>query len=426
MQPANAEPPPLRLERTRDWWRRAACVVPGGTHTISKRVGQFAPADRFPAFLVRGTGAIVTDADGNEYIDYIAALAPVVLGYAHPEVNEAIRAQLDDGILFSLPGTAEVELCEALCGLLPCAERVRLFKTGAEAASAAVRAARVVTGRSRVLSCGYHGWHDWWAVTRSRAGIPEAIAACTVDFPFGDTVAFERAFDEHREALAAVILTPAVYGRHPPPGFLETIRRRTAEARIPLIYDEIITGFRWALDGAQGRYGVVPDLACFGKSLANGMPIAALVGRAEWMDPVRDNWISSTYAGELLSIRASLATLRILQRDGVHAKLHATADALQEGLADLGRRLGVPMRLGDTLPALVFQPLVEGMPLAELQTALLTGAARRGVLLRRDPEGISLCLMAAHSGPLVARTLEAIEGALRALLDASVARGASA
>jgi glutamate-1-semialdehyde aminotransferase len=417
-----AAEPPRSLGRTRDWWRRASAIVPGGTHTISKRVGQFAPEDRFPAFLVRGRGALVWDPDGNEYIDYIAALAPIVLGYAHPEVNAAIRAQLDDGILLSLPGTAEVELGETLCRILPCAQRVRLFKTGAEATAAAVRAARLVTGRTKVLSCGYHGWHDWWAVTKSSAGIPAALAACTDEFPFGDLAAFERQFAAQRGELAAVILTPAVYGRNPPPGFLETIRRHTAEARVPLIFDEIITGFRWALAGAQGRYGVVPDLACFGKSLANGMPLAALVGRAEWMDPIKDNWISSTYAGELLSIRAALATLEILQRDHVFARLEATAAALQAGLAGIARRLGVPITQGDALPALVFLPIIEGVPLPDLQTALLSDAAQHGVLLRRDPAGISMCLMGAHTDDHVAQTLTVIERAISAVAAGTARR----
>jgi glutamate-1-semialdehyde aminotransferase len=415
-----AAEPPRDLRRTREWWRRAAAIVPGGTHTISKRVGQFAPEECFPAFLVRGRGALVWDPDGNEYIDYIAALAPVILGYAHPAVDAAIRAQLDDGILFSLPGTAEVELGERLCRLLPCAERVRLFKTGAEATAAAVRAARLVTGRTKVLSCGYHGWHDWWAVTKYPAGIPPAIAACTEEFAFGDVAEFERKFAAGAAELAAVILTPAVYGRNPPPGFLETIRRRTAEARVPLVFDEIITGFRWGLAGAQGRYGVVPDLACFGKSLANGMPIAALVGRAAWMDPIKDNWISSTYAGELLSIRAALATLDVLEQPGFYEGLHQTAAALRAGLAEIGRRRGVPVVQGDELPALVFRPDVPGLPLADLQTAVLTHAAQRGVLLRRDPAGISLCLMAAHTPSHIERTLAVIDGAVAALLAASV------
>lgn len=414
--PNPAEPPSRDLRLTCAWWRRANAVVPGGTHTISKRVGQFAPEDQFPALLVRGQGALVYDPDGHEYIDYIAALGPVILGHAHPEVNAAIRAQLDEGILLSLPAPAEVELGEALCRLLPCAERVRFFKTGAEATSAAVRAARLATGRDKVLTCGYHGWHDWWTVTKSRAGIPVAVAACTDEFPFGDSAAFEKKFATSQAQLAAVILTPAMYGRDPPAGFLETIRRRTAEAGVPLVFDEIITGFRWGLAGAQGRYGVTPDLACFGKSLANGMPLAVLAGRAQWLDPIAGNWVSSTYAGELLSIRAALATLATLQRPGFYEALYATATTLQQGLADIARRLGIPIVQGDCLPALVFRPEVPGLPLADLQAALLAHAAQRGVLLRRDPAGISLCLMAAHTDDLVARTLEAIDSAIAAAL----------
>lgn len=411
-----------RLARTRAWWQRACAVAPGGTHTISKRVGQFAPADVFPAFLNKGHGAIVTDPDGNDYIDYIAALAPIILGYNHPEVNAAIRAQLDDGILFSLPGTLEVELAEKLRAIIPCAERVRLLKTGAEATAAAVRAARLVTGKGKILTCGYHGWHDWWAITTKTGGIPPELAAYTIDFPFGDTAAFERKFTENKSELAAVILTPALYGAHPPTGFLETIRAHTAAAKIPLIFDEIITGFRWSLGGAQARYGVTPDLACFGKSMANGMPISALVGRAEWMDPIENNWISSTYSGELLSIRASLATIDVLSRDGFYPALHDTARALHDGFVAITRRTGVRITHGDTVPAVVFQPLVPELTLAQVQTHLLSHAALHGVLLRRDPKGISLCLMAAHTPEQIAHTLAVIEEACGTLLAAPSAR----
>lgn len=417
MPPVDKLPPPdLSLGRT--WWRRATAIVPGGTHTVSKRVGQFGTEEEFPAFLVRGNGALVYDPDGNEYIDYIAALGPIILGHADREVNAAICAQLDVGILLSLPAPAEVELGEKLCRLLPCAERVRFFKTGAEATAAAVRAARLVTGRSKVLCCGYHGWHDWWSVLKSPAGIPPVLASCSEEFGFGDTKEFERRFAVSSQQLAAVILTPAVYGRNPPAGFLETIRQRTAEARVPLIFDEVITGFRWALRGAQGRYGVVPDLACFGKSLANGMPLAVLAGRAEWMDPIKDNWISSTYAGELLSIRAAHATLEILQRPGFYERLYATAELLQHGIAEISRREGVVIVQGDALPALTFRPVINGATLTEIQTSVLSHAARRGVLLRRDPEGLSLCLMAAHTDEHVRRTLEVIASAVIALRQA--------
>lgn len=406
---------PSTLSRTQEWWRRACAVAPGGTHTISKRVGQFAPEDVFPAFISKGDGAVVTDPDGNEYIDYICALAPIILGHNHPAVNEAVLAQLKEGILFSLPGTLEVELAEKLCRIIPCAERVRLMKTGAEATAAAVRAARLVTGKSKILTCGYHGWHDWWAVTAKTGGIPSELAAYSIEFPFGNTAEFERKLAEHRSDLAAVILTPALYGAHPPSGFLGTIREQTTAANIPLIFDEIITGFRWGLGGAQAYYGVVPDLACFGKSMANGMPISALVGRARWMDPIENNWISSTYAGELLSIRAALATIGVLERAGFYPSLFATAQELHEGLSAIGYRLGINIRLGDVVPAVVFSPEVEGLKPAEIQTIVLSHAARRGVLLRRDPKGISLCLMSAHTREQVRHTLGVIEEACATL-----------
>jgi glutamate-1-semialdehyde aminotransferase len=376
-------------------WERALELVPGGTHTISKRVTTFLDAESFPPFCARGRGAYAYDVEGRRYVDYISALGAVLLGYADERVDGRVRAQLADGFLFSLPHPCEVELAGLLVDVVPCAEQVRLFKTGAEATSAAVRTARIATGRELILCCGYHGWHDWWAVLRTPEGIPVGQQRLVVEFPFNDLDAVYRLVEQRGRETAAIMLTPAAYGVEPAPGFLEGVRLAANRLGVPLIFDEIITGFRWATGGAQERFGVVPDLACIGKAMANGMPISALVGTRALMEPMKDNWISSTYASDALSIVAALETIGILKDGRIHAQLFAQAGRLNRSLAELARAAGLEIATGAVAPAIRFDFL--GSP--DIQAArvrrFVGACARRGVLVRRDGTGVSLCLMAA-------------------------------
>lgn len=397
-------------------WERALQLIPGGTNTISKRVTTFLDAEHFPAYAVRGRGAHVYDRDGRRYLDYIAALGAVLLGYAQERIDDRVARQLRDGFLFSLPHPCEVELAEALTVAIPCAEQVRLFKTGAEATSAAIRAARMATGRELILSGAYHGWHDWWAVTKTPAGIPAVQRDLIVEFPFNDPAAFAELIGHHGSRAAAIILTPAAYGVAPQPGYLETIRATATLLGIPLIFDEIITGFRWALGGAQEKFGVTPDLACVGKAMANGMPISAVVGRRRLMDPMQSSWISSTHASEALSIVAALETLAILREGGVYERLYAHAARLTDGLAAIGRTHGVPLTLGAVAPAIRCDFDVAPAERAGLVRRFVAACAERGVLVRRDGAGISLCLLAALTDADLDESLEVFRDALRVSL----------
>jgi glutamate-1-semialdehyde aminotransferase len=376
-------------------WERALELVPGGTHTISKRVTTFLDADHFPPFCVRGRGAYAYDMEGRRYIDYISALGAVLLGYADPRVDGRVRAQLDDGFLFSLPHPCEVALAERLVEVVPCAEQVRLFKTGAEATSAAVRTARIATGRELILCCGYHGWHDWWAVLRTPEGIPVGQQSLIAEFPFNDLEAFHRLVNQRGHEAAAIMLTPAAYGVEPAPGFLEAVRFAAIQLGVPLIFDEIITGFRWAPGGAQECFGVVPDLACIGKAMANGMPISALVGKRALMEPMKDNWISSTYASDALSIVAALETIEILRDGHIHARLFAQAGRLNRSLAELAQGAGLEIKTGAVAPAIRFDFAGDVALQAGRVRRFVAACARDGVLVRRDGSGVSLCLMAA-------------------------------
>lgn len=312
--------------------QRARDLIPGGSQTLSKGPTQWAQGIA-PDFIVRARGARVWDDRGREFLDWPMALGPIMLGHGHPAVDDAIRAQLEDGITFTLPHPLEAEVAERVVDAVPCAERVRFAKSGSDATSAAIRLARAVTGRESVIAVGYHGWHDWYIGSTSRsAGVPAATRGLVRTAPYGEVPDLEGA--------AAVILEPAS-ATEPPEGYLQALVDAAHAAGALVVFDEIITGFRLALGGAQERYGVTPDLACFGKALGNGMPISALAGRAEHMDVLRDVFFSGTHGGETLSLAAARAVIDVLREEPVHEHLWRLGERLQEGVRGLIERHGV-------------------------------------------------------------------------------------
>jgi glutamate-1-semialdehyde-2,1-aminomutase len=310
---------------------RASGLIPAWTQTLSKNPTQWVRGVA-PAYLQRAEGAYVWDVDGNRYIDFPMALGPVILGHANPAVTEAIQRQLRDGISFTLPHPIEVDVAERIVELVPGAERVRFGKTGSDVTSAAIRLARAVTGRDHVLACGYHGWHDWYVATTSRdAGVPAAVADLTGTFAYNDLASLDSALAAQAGDTAAVILEPSG-ADVPQEGFLEGVIERAHAAGAIVIFDEIITGFRLAPGGAQERYGVRADIACFGKALGNGMPISAIAGRADVMDRLDEVFFSGTHGGETLSLAAARATLEQLTQPGVYDSLFASGERLRAGI----------------------------------------------------------------------------------------------
>jgi glutamate-1-semialdehyde aminotransferase len=312
------------------WLERAQRVIPAFTQTLSKNPTQWVQGVA-PAYVERAEGAYVWDVDGNRYIDFPMALGPVILGHCDPGVAGAIVRQLRLGITFTLPHPIEVEVAERVVELVPGAERVRFGKTGSDVNSAAIRLARAVTGRDSVLACGYHGWHDWYIGSTSRAdGVPDVVRGLIGTFEFNNFESLEAALDARPGQVAAVILEPCG-ADEPAPGFLEQVADRTRAAGAVLIYDEIITGFRLAPGGAQERYGVHADLATFGKALGNGMPISAIAGRAELMDRLEDVFFSGTHGGEALSLAAAQAVLDRLD-EAAYATLYSKGERLRAGV----------------------------------------------------------------------------------------------
>ncbi len=301
--------PPLAASEA--LWERALRVIPGGTQTLSKAPSQFVDGVS-PKFLRRGQGSHVWDVDGNEYIDYPMALGPILLGYDHPAVTAAAIAQVREGTTFTLMHPLEVQLAERLVELVPCAERVRFAKNGADATGGAIRAARALTGRERVIATGYHGWHDWYIASTERAGgVPAANRELIRAVSYNDLPALEAALAQ--EPTAAVIME--IPGEPPEEGYLQGALAAAHRHGALFVLDEIVTGFRYALGGAQELYGFLPDMACLGKGMANGFPLAAVVGREEPMRAFEEVFFSMTYGGETVSLAAALATLEVLSTE---------------------------------------------------------------------------------------------------------------
>jgi glutamate-1-semialdehyde 2,1-aminomutase len=398
--------PPLPVIQQSDaLWARARRLIPGGTQTLAKGPGQYVRGVA-PKYLRRGRGCRVTDVDGNEFLDFTMAVGPVSLGYAHPEVDAAIRAQLEDGITFSMMHPLEVEVAELVHALVPGADGVRFSKTGADVTSAAVRLARAFTGRSKLLCCGYHGWHDWYIATTDRQrGVPPAVAELTHTVGYNDLASVEAALDDD---TACVILEPTVF-EAPRPGYLAELQRLCRARGALLIFDEMWTGFRCALGGAQERFGITADLACFSKAIANGMPLAVLTGRADVMRLLdRDVFFFTTFGGEALSLAAARATLDILRRDGVPAQLERQGGRIRDGYNQIAVELGLDgftCCLGLGCRSLV---VFEGKGPAQGQDALVMKSFVQQELFRR---GIlwsgfhNMCQ--AHGDAEVAQLLEA-------------------
>jgi glutamate-1-semialdehyde aminotransferase/spore coat polysaccharide biosynthesis protein SpsF (cytidylyltransferase family)/predicted dehydrogenase len=342
---ARAAPAPSRpIEKSKAWLERAGKVIPGSTQTFSKGSNQHVRGVA-PVFLAKGNGCRVWDVDGNEYIDYIQGLLPNILGYAHEEVNAAVVEQLGQGHSFSLSHPLEVELAERLTRLIPCAEQVRFGKNGSDATSGAIRGARALTGRERIACCGYHGWQDWYIGSTTRnAGVPQAVRALTHPFVYNELGSLQKLLNEHKGEFAAVIMEPVNFWS-PAAGFLEGVRNLAHEHGALLIFDEICSGFHLGLGGAQTKFGVIPDLACFGKAMGNGFPISCVVGRAAVMKVFEDIFFSFTFGGEVASMAAAMKVLDVLETTDALARMNASGRVLQQGLNAVAKEAGLQDRI---------------------------------------------------------------------------------
>ena len=324
------------ITKSDDLYARATGLIPAYSQTLAKGPTQYVNGIA-PKYLQRGRGSHVWDVDGNEYLDYNMGIGPISLGYAYDVVDKAIKQQLADGITFSLVHPLEVELAELISGIIPNAQAVRYGKTGAEVTSAAVRLARAYTGREKVLCCGYHGWHDWYiGVTARSMGVPQSAIELVQTFKYNDIDSVLAALDGD---TACVILEPMIFDL-PQDSFLHQLKGACEGNGTLLIFDEMWTGFRLALGGAQEYFGVTPDLACYSKAIANGMPLSVLTGREDVMELLdEDVFFFSTFGGEALSLAAAVATINEMQQQNVIAHLGNQGIKLKNGYNQLAAEL---------------------------------------------------------------------------------------
>ena len=403
----------VQFTESLELYSHAQNVVAGGTQTMSKRPSAYAYGD-YPIYASRASGSHIWDIDGNEYIDFVNGLGPIVLGYCYPEVDAAIAEQLSKGIIYGLLSPLEVAAADCLIDAVPAAEMVRFLKGGAEANNAAARIARAYTKREVILNNGYRGWSDGWNADRNDGGIPTALEPTVKPFRYNDLNHLEDLFRAHDNKIAAVALDAASLGKEPQPGYLQALNDLAHTHGALVIYDEIVTGFRLAMGGAQEYFGVTPDLATFAKAMANGMPLAAVVGSKEVMKTAENCLISITYGGEALSLAAAVATMNILREQNVQEQLHRSGELLKDGINAAATRAGVALEAYGLAP-------ISGERFLDAKDAeeeslmwrfLLAGCAQRGLLIRRG--GVNFITFS-HTEEDIAQTVAAIEDTLHEL-----------
>ncbi len=348
----------LDLTKSRREFKRAKRSIPGG---VNSPVRAFASVGGIPPFIESAKGARIRDVDGNEYIDYVGSWGPMILGHAHPKILSAVREAAKQGTSFGAPTVRESDLAEAVRSVLPSVQMLRMVSSGTEATMSALRLARGVTGRDRILKFDgcYHGHSDGLLVGAGSGvatlgipgspGVPEAMTDLTIVAPFNDLGATRKAFERWGHDIAAIIVEPIAgnMGCVPPiAGFLEGLRELCDEFGALLIFDEVMTGFRVARGGAQRLYGIRPDLTTLGKVVGGGLPAAAYGGRRDLMAriaPQGDIYQAGTLSGNPLAVAAGLVTLEALEVEGVYPKLAALSAQLAEGLAEIAAEIGVPM-----------------------------------------------------------------------------------
>lgn len=401
---------------TRELWSRARGVLASGLWTVSQGALHY-PGGVFPMLAERGEGCWLWDTNGQRYVDWIMGWGAVLLGYRHPGVEAAIRQQLTEGPLLSLLHRVEVEVAERLREIVPCAERVAFGKNGSDVLGAAVRLARAATGREGVLVCGYHGFHDWYmAVHPWCPGIPESLRWLVRSFPYNDLETVRSLFAAHGGDIAAVVLEP-VAAELPMPGFLTGLRELCTRNGTALVFDEVLTALRLARGGAQTAYGITPDIACLGKSMANGMPLSALVGRGELVDGLHHVGYGLTFRGETLSLAAAKACLQVHVEQDVALHVDRIGEQLRAGFAAACRTHGVSARLIGPGCRLSFTFAPAGrLSSPGLQTLFVQECLRAGVLTNGN-----LLPSLAHAEEATALTLTAFGSALATVATAIAA-----
>jgi len=342
-----------------DLYDRAKRIIPGGTQLLSKRPEMFLPG-QWPTYYKRASGCRVWDLDDRPYIDMsLNGIGACLLGFADPVVNDAVHRCVNQGSMCTLNPPVEVELAELLIELHPWAGGVRYARTGGEGLAAAVRITRAATGREKVAFCGYHGWHDWYLAANlsdddrldghlmpglSPHGVPQSLRGSAIPFRYGNIDEFRSITQKHGHELAAIVMEPLRY-TEPEPGYLEQVEAEARRCGAVLVFDEVTSGWRYNLGGVHLQLGVEPDIAVFAKSMSNGYPMAAVIGRERVMQAAQDSFISSTYWTEAIGPSAALATIQQMQAIHLSKHLHEVGSLVQQGWRELIERHGIPAKV---------------------------------------------------------------------------------
>ena len=382
------------VHRSLEIYERARALIPGTTQLISRRPTR-AALGVSPIYAERAKGCRIWDVDGNEYIDWTSAVGPVILGYADDVVDDAVRAQIARGAIYSIVQESAVELAEELVRIVPSAEMVRYCKGGGEACTIAVRIARGVTGRDKVLFCGYHGWHDWYQAANLGAerlaehlfngidpiGVPRSLEGTAMPFTYGDLEELEGLLQQHAGELACIIMEPMRSGE-PPEGYLAGVRDLATRYGVVLIFDEVSSGWRVARGSAQEYVGVTPDMTVFAKAISNGYPMGAVVGKREFMEPASRMFISSAYWDDNIGIAASLACLRELERRDAVAHFNRIGALFKEQVNAAAAAAGLAAQcVGVAAHPSIRIEVDDPAEAAKVNALFIQENARRGVIL---------------------------------------------
>jgi glutamate-1-semialdehyde aminotransferase len=403
----------LKLARSMSLFEEAKQLVPGGVAGI-RRPYNFVPGE-YPIFFDHGKGGRVVDVDGNEYIDFLCAYGPIIIGYREDEIDDAVINQIKNkGFCFSLTQEMQNTLVKKLRELIPCCEMAALVKTGSDATTIAIRVARGYTGKTKIARYGYHGWHDW--CVEVKGGIPPKLYEDIYEFHYNDLDSLKAILEANKDDMAGIIITPIGHPngaevQMPKPGYLEAVRELANQYHCLLIFDEIRSGFRCSLGGAQKLFGVTPDLSTFGKAMANGYAIAALVGKEEYMQVLADKvFLSSTFFPNSDGIVAAIKTIEILERDRILDVVAAKGRKFGAEVEKVVEESGVPVNFTGApwMPYITFKKDEAGL-YKKLRTEYYTQLIRRNVFMQPYHHGY-ICYR--HTDEDLAYTVEAIRESL--------------
>jgi len=407
--------PALNTSKGSELWEKVTQVIPGGAQTFSKMPYQHVEGVA-PKFLLRGRGCKVWDMDGNEFIDSVLGLGAILLGYSYEEVDQAVYETATNYFNSpSLPHPLEYKLAITLNEIIPNSEMVRYAKNGSDVTNAAVRLARFATGRNIIACTGYHGWHEWYiGATQRHAGIPKIIREFTKVFEYNNFQTIEKIFKEHKNDVAAVILEPVNF-EPPKDDFLHKVQDLCNKNKTLLIFDEIVTGFRIDLGGAQKYFGVIPDLTCLGKSISNGYPLSVLCGKGEYMRMFKEVFFSGTFGGEITSIAAALKFIDIHKRKNLSKHITTMGEMLRDNINTIIKELEIPYCKAfgyGWWPKFSFES-VDNFTSAEILTLFQQELVKRGLLTRS-----TIFLSLAHHEPHIRQMLQIIKEAMLVVREA--------